>query len=88
MGQNLPGWGQFYQYLQIPEQLWHIDGLPQDCDNSFANLTHWSYLNLALSQYRKTSNISCTLIGKKIVDHSDVVGAAPVGAAPTTSFST
>ena len=39
--------------------------------------------------YRKTSNISRTFIGNKIVDHSDVVGASPVGAAPTTSsFST
>ena len=35
--------------------------------------------------YRKTSNIRHTLIGNKIVDHSDVVGASPVGAAPTTS---
>ena len=39
--------------------------------------------------YRKTSNISRTLVGDKIVDNSDVVGASPVGAAPTTSsFST
>ena len=39
--------------------------------------------------YRKTSNISRTLVGNKIVDQSDVVGAAPVAAAPTTSsFST
>ena len=39
--------------------------------------------------YRKVSNISHTLVGNKIVDHSDVVGASPVGAAPTTSsFST
>ena len=39
--------------------------------------------------YRKTSNIRRTLVGNKIVDHSDVVGASPVGAAPTTSsFST
>ena len=35
--------------------------------------------------YRKTSNIRRTLVGNKIVDHSDVVGASPVGAAPTTS---
>ena len=29
------------------------------------------------------------LVGNEIVDHSDVVGASPVGAAPTTSsFST
>ena len=39
--------------------------------------------------YRKTSNIRRTLMGNTIVDHSDVVGASPVGAAPTTSsFST
>ena len=37
----------------------------------------------------KTSNISRTLAGNKIVDNSDVVGASPIGAAPTTSsFST
>ena len=39
--------------------------------------------------YRKVSNIRRTLVGNKIVDHSNVVGASPVGAAPTTSsFST
>ena len=39
--------------------------------------------------YRKFSNISRTLVGNKIVDRSDVVGASPSGAAPTTSsFST
>ena len=41
------------------------------------------------SDYRKVSNIRRTLLGNKIVDHSDVVGASPAGAAPTTSsFST
>ena len=41
------------------------------------------------NMYRKVSNISRTLEDNKIVDHSDVVGASPVGAAPTTSsFST
>ena len=35
--------------------------------------------------YRKISNISRTLIGNKTVDHWDVVGAPPFGAAPTTS---
>ena len=40
-------------------------------------------------EYRQVSNIRRTLAGNKIVDHSDVVGASPVGAAPTTSsFST
>ena len=39
--------------------------------------------------YRKTSTMSRTLVGNEIVDNSDVVGASPVGAAPTTSsFST
>ena len=39
--------------------------------------------------YRQVSNIRRTLVGNKMVDHSDVAGASPVGAAPTTSsFST
>ena len=43
----------------------------------------------SILNYHKTSNISCTFIGNKTVDHSDVVGALPVGAAPiTSSFST
>ena len=33
--------------------------------------------------YRKTSNVRRTLVGNKIVDHSDVVGASPVGAPAT-----
>ena len=37
------------------------------------------------SAYRKISYISRTLVGKKIIDHSDVVGASPAGAAPTSS---
>ena len=41
----------------------------------------WYYRN---DTYRQTSNISCTLIDNKIVDHSDIIGASPVGAAPTT----
>ena len=35
--------------------------------------------------YRKVSNIRRTLVGNKIIDYSDVVGASPVGTAPTTS---
>ena len=35
--------------------------------------------------YRKTCSISRALVDNKIVDHSDVVGASPIGAAPTTS---
>ena len=36
-------------------------------------------------QYGQLSNISRTPVGNEIVDHSDVVGASPVGTAPTTS---
>ena len=42
-----------------------------------------------ISSYRQVSNIRRMLVGNNIVDDSDVVGASPVGAAPTTSsFST
>ena len=34
--------------------------------------------------YQQTSNVSHTFVGDKI-DHSDVVGVSPIGAAPTTS---
>ena len=37
------------------------------------------------NMYRRVSNIRRTLVRDKLVDHSDVVGASPVGAAPTTS---
>ena len=48
------------------------------------NLTLWgrvmhNYIN------RKVSNIRRTFVDNKIVDHSDVVGASPVGVAPITS---
>ena len=37
------------------------------------------------SIYDQTFNISCTLIGNKLVERSDVVGALPVSAAPIIS---
>ena len=40
-------------------------------------------------RYCQIFHIGRTLVGNKTVDHSDVVGASPVGPAPTTSsFST
>ena len=49
----------------------------------------WNGCEPTEDNYRRVSNISHTLVGNKIVDHSDVVGASPVGAAPaTSSFST
>ena len=45
--------------------------------------------NILFSKYSQVSNIRRTLVGDSIVDYSDVVGASPVCAAPTTSsFST
>ena len=38
------------------------------------------------AMYRQVSNIRHTLAGNKIDDHSDVVGASPVGAAPNYIF--
>ena len=49
----------------------------------------WKWMVDNKGRYRQVSNIRRTLVGNRIVDHSDVVGASPVGAAPTTSsFST
>ena len=47
--------------------------------------TFFQKIHSTMDEYRKTSNIRRTLVGNKIVDHSDVVGASPVGAVPTTS---
>ena len=55
----------------------------------FSSLSHFDTASGSdLMTYRQVSNIRRTWIGNEIVDHSDVVGASPVGAAPTTSFST
>ena len=52
-------------------------------------LAHHGYRSWLSTYYHQISNIRGTLVGNKFVDHSDVVGASPVGAAPTTSsFST
>ena len=58
--------------------------LKTNIENSLPIPVAISFIN-----YRKTSNIRRTSLGNKIVDNSDVAGASPVGAAPTTSsFST
>ena len=46
-------------------------------------------LSIDKNEYRQTSNISHSLVGNGIVNHSDVVGPWPVGSTQTTSsFST
>ena len=50
---------------------------------SHPNISDWEM------KYCQTSNIRHAFVGNKLVDHSDVIGASPAGAAPTTSsFST
>ena len=54
----------------------------------YADLSEISQLQTISSQnvyYHQVSNISRTLVGNTIVDHSDLVAASPFGAAPTTS---
>ena len=61
---------------------------------TYKEIMNYYFLPLVATQsffymYHQISNIRCTLVSNKIVDHSDVVEASPVGAAPTTSsFST
>ena len=38
-----------------------------------------------IHNYCQTSSISGTLVGNKLVDHSDVAGALPIGTAPAIS---
>ena len=61
------------------------DGLAPSLTKLSTMTKYWT----TISMYRKTPNVSRTFVGSKIVDNADVVGASPVGAAPTTSsFST
>ena len=55
---------------------------------SILRVLNYVLKNLSFSSTKntkKTYNIRRTLAGNKLVDHSDVVGASPVGVAPTTS---
>ena len=59
------------------------------CTPTYVDVLTHGWLPCREYIYRQTSNIRCTLVGNKIIDHIDVVGASPVGAALTTSsFST
>ena len=64
--------------------LWHLY-----TSNNDANILCFPKKIQGIKSYHQTSNIRNTLVGNKIVDHSDGVVALPVGAAPTSSlFST
>ena len=65
---------------------WGMD----DQSNDILPKNMWyDYQSMCIETYRQVSDIRRILVGNSMVDHSDVVGASPVGAAPTTSsFST
>ena len=59
---------------KIPQ--YHIDDLVQ---------TGHKFRFISYGLLCQIADISRTLLDNKVVDHLDVVGASPVGAAPTTS---
>ena len=76
--------GRFYGIIQYQSTMtfWHGNAFYTNDLLRKESSSHWT-------NYRQVSNIRRTSVGNKIDDHSDVVGASPVGAAPTTSsFST
>ena len=77
-----PGYNgtQLYITVKIPFKNSWINKNFQTC-----LLIGWQLCYQPVKGYRQVSNIRCTSVGNKIVDNSDVVGASPVGAAPTTS---
>ena len=86
MVQFIPTVNGSYIYIYASSYRWGFIEEPRVDDQQFFDQQSngmWYY------QYRQTSNISRTLVGNKIVDHSDVLGESPVAAASTTSsFST
>ena len=85
------GRGQFLDQSLWP--CWMLGGIPPSITVWGVIMPHYGWLVLpyVLQKhiYCQVSNIRHTLVGNTAVDHSDVVGASPVGTAPTTSsFST
>ena len=65
----------------MPSVVW--DG---HCDIiSIRSVDHVGNIFCGHTIFSQTSNISHTFVDNVIIDHLDVVGASPVGAAPTTS---
>ena len=91
------GWIYHIHHIKLDDVITTIQNILKPCADfrkhivSLRSSKLWFLWKCArvIWNYRKTSNISRTLESNKIVDNSDVVGASPVGAAPTTSsFST
>ena len=75
-------WGWWLETPSLP--LWRHSNV-LSANVVWSTKTYSQAKTLKNHMYRQVSNIRRTIEGYKIVDHSDVVGASPVGAAPTTS---
>ena len=81
-------WNHTLWWFMIKDQA--ITCTNADLSSSVMHVWQWNtfqklIIKILYSNYCQVSNIRHTLVGNNIVDHSDVVGASPVGAAPTTS---
>ena len=72
----------FMDHTAVFNGKWELPHKLYDC----MKLTYLISCLSSNKMYHQTSNIKCTLVSNKLIDHSDVVGAPPVGAAPTTSW--
>ena len=59
-----------------------LNTIPQ---HDYICISFYETLRSNMWYYRQICNTRRALIGNAIVDHSNVVGASPAGAAPTTS---
>ena len=81
----LDGASNVWAFSVRTQSIWCYSSTSQICVLT-GRVSHNSFgQRLCNYNYGKTSNISRILVCNRIVDHIDVVGASPVGAAPTTS---
>ena len=79
---------QMFSYGQTNKQPNHTYNDKKHSVTTMSDCVYVIYI-LTIPKYHQVSDMRCTLVDNYIVDHSDVLGASPVGAAPTTSsFST
>ena len=88
---SLPPFFTFFRNFQFSGYILNIMFISDRCRRSHAASTpvkyeRWFKASSSYFSYRQVSNIRRTLVGNEIVVHSDVVGASPVGAAPTNIF--
>ena len=78
-----------FQWRHVSSMWFQIYCNSTSSSTSFSGYQYTNKGNSKTHYYHQTSNIRHTLVGNELVDHSGVVRASPVGAAPTTSsFST